>query len=247
MRVLLKLKVWTTAGNALPTSEANELGVALQNAIQKAYANISVNVFAIFKHEDTSKLDHVYIATAKTIKNYDMKNSFRSLAQHLDGPPFLKGTQGKLKYSLELSNRVGVWLGRAPDANTKPYFEIRATDLMTQHELTRIYQNDEAVEEVWRSNFQELSPLLYCKLVQLREDEYKQRNGMVTLMAFNGSLEIRSTPNYFHVTTNEIRVCANEYIRPSNTSRAAMMMNFVHLITIQMYEICILLCIWALN
>ena len=189
--MLLKLKVRPTAGNTLPTSEITilRLGTALQKAIQKSYTKINVKVFAIFKQESMVKQYYVYAAIANTIKDYGVKESFRSLAQVLDGPPFLQISQGKLNYNIELSNHVEVWFESGYDAD-KLYIVIRARELTTQRELTRIYQNDKAVQEVKRSQFQELSPLLYCKLIQLNEDEYKEQNGMVTLMAFNGSLEL---------------------------------------------------------
>ena len=245
--MLLKLKVRPTAGNTLPTSEITilRLGTALQKAIQKSYTKINVKVFAIFKQESMVKQYYVYAAIANTIKDYGVKESFRSLAQVLDGPPFLQISQGKLNYNIELSNHVEVWFESGNDAD-KLYIVIRARELTTQHELTRIYQNDKAVQEVKRSQFQELSPLLYCKLIQLNEDEYKEQNGMVTLMAFNGSLEIGSTPNYLHVATNEIRVCTSEYIRPLDTSRAEVMINVVLLFITQMSVVCMVLCIWSL-
>ena len=247
MPILLKLIVRPTDGNTLPTSETTilKLGAALQKAIQKSYTKINVKVFAIFKQEFMMKQYYVYTAIANTIKDYGVKDSFRSLAQVLDGPPFLQISQGKLNYNIELTNHVEVWFESGYDAD-KLYIVIRARELTTQRELTRIYQNDKAVQGVKRSQFQELSPLLYCKLIQLNEDEYKEQNGMVTLMAFNGSLEIGSTPNYLHVATNEIRVCTNEYIRPLDTSRAEVMINVVQLLITQMAVVCMLLCIWSL-
>ena len=247
MVVLLKLKVKPTVGNSLPTTDADilKLGVALQRAIKQAYVNITAQTIATFQHESTTKPYNVFIASANTIKNYDIKESFRSLAQRLDGPPFLQISQDKQKYDIELSNHVGVWFDSIQDTN-KSYNVIRARDLTTQRELTRIYQNDKAVKEIKKYGFQELSPLLYCKLVEVKEDEYKEENGTVTLMALNGSLEIRSTPNYYHVTTNHIRVCVSEYIRPEVTSSTGEIMNCVQLLIIQMSEVCMLLGIWSL-
>ena len=139
MPILLKLIVRPSDGNTLPTSETTilKLGAALQKAIQKSYTKINVKVFAMFKQEFMMKQYYVYTAIANTIKDYGVKESFRSLAQVLDGPPFLQISQGKLNYNIELTNHVEVWFESGYDAD-KLYIVIRARELTTQRELTRI-------------------------------------------------------------------------------------------------------------
>ena len=208
--IALKLEVKPVSGLDMPGSvtQCRKVGVALTNALQKKYRKIKVKIMAVFASNISNGNNYqVYVAIARTLQGFDTKKTFKELAKHLEGPSFLKFTAIRNNMLVKISNRIEL-------REESDIFHAKAID--DNYELEQIYQDDQVVNSLGpRRRFQELSPLLFCKQIQLEQSEYTETGAVVNV---NTSSAQYQTVNYYHPTMTTIRVCVNEFVNAQSLS-----------------------------
>lgn len=215
--MILKLVLRETTGHRLATGikVIKNLVVSLAKEITNNYKELQVDTVAVFM--DQSSLSECFwcVATARTLQGLDTKTSFKKLADRLEGPPFLKLAFANNNFEISLTNNMSLW--RAIND------EVAAKDLFSNVTLKSLYQNAEVINDLKYGFrfFQELSPILFCKQVQLNESQYTEKDGIVTVTVSPAEYD---TVNFYPVTGNRIRICVEDFLKafPSETARHAL-------------------------
>ena len=189
-------------------TQCRKVGVALTNALQKKYRKIKVKIMAVFASNISNGNNYqVYVAIARTLQGFDTKKTFKELAKHLGGPSFLKFTAIRNINLVKISNRIEL-------REESDIFHAKYID--DNYELEQIYQDDQVVNSLGPMRlFQELSPLLFCKQIQLDQSEFTETGAIVNV---NTSSAQYRTVNYYHPTLTTIRVCVNEFVNAQSVS-----------------------------
>lgn len=212
----LKLVIKEVNKHQLPTAAKviENMAFALAKEITNFCKGLQVAIVAAFM--DQSRMDEClwFVAEASTVQGLDTKESVKKLADHLEGPSFLKLAFANNIYKISLTNKISLWKG----LNDK----IAAKDLLNNVTLMSVYQNTEILNDLndgFRF-FQELSPILFCKQVQLSESQYTEKDDIVTITASPTEFE---TVNFYRVTGNHIRICVEDFLKtfPSKMARHA--------------------------
>lgn len=105
--------------------------------------------------------------------------------------------------------------------------KLAAKNLFSNATLTSLYQI-EFTNTITDGlpYYQELSPVLFCKQVQLNESEFTEKDGIVTITF---SSAVHKTVNFYHVTQNQIRICVEDFRKafPSKASRHALLLDLL--------------------
>lgn len=208
--VALKLVVKEVRGKKIPTSAGSikRMASALAKTLTEKCDGLRVDIAAVFMYQSSEDERLWCIARVYTIQGYDTKSSVRNLADHLEGPPFSQLTFANNVIEIRLSNNISFWR----DINR----DLAAKDLFNNATLKLLYQNEAMNDRTYGlSLYQELSPLLFCKQVQLNESQFSERDGIVTL---NVSSVVYDTVNFCHVTQSQIRICAAEFLKAFTAS-----------------------------
>ena len=189
-------------------TQCRKVGVALTNALQKKYRKINVKIMAVFASNISKGNNYqVYVAIARTLQGFDTKKTFKELTEHLEGPSFLKFTARRNNMLVKISNRIEL-------REESDIFHAKYID--DNYELEQIYQDDQVVNSLGPMKlFQELSPLLFCKQIQLEQSEFTETGAVVNV---NISSAQYQTLNYYHPTLTTIRVCVNEFVNAQSVS-----------------------------
>ena len=173
------------------------LSAALRNAMEKKYKRLHFDMMAIFDSNKTAHAYQLHVLRAREDPGRDAKNVFKELADKLEGAPFIRFESENYSFEAELSNSVLVW---------EDSLGYKAKDTSEDCELQEIYTDDGfSLSLLWS---QELSKLLFCKQVELNGTEYSEKHGVVTINV--SSVEYQTT-NYYHTTTNTIRICTEDF------------------------------------
>ena len=81
------------------------------------------------------------------------------------------------------------------------------------NEFVNVYANDVIMGyDIIVGKYQVLSPLLYCKQLQLNEAEYYQKPGLITV---NVTISTFSIFDFYKIPPSQVRVCVEDYLRKS--------------------------------
>ena len=106
---------------------------------------------------------------------------------------------------VELTNVIELW---------KDSRMLHASSIDDNTQLELICENNQVIKGLVRK-VQELSPLLFCKQVQLDQSEFTETGAIVNV---NTSSAQYQTVNYYHTTMNMVRLCADEFVNAQITS-----------------------------
>lgn len=220
--ILLKLKITADAGGVSPLSEsqASQFRKTLKRALQNSIGHVTAWIIALFHQSNASKHYHVYLVLVRSEYGHDTKQTIKPLLEFLDGRKYLLVTWHKTKFTVNLIRKMLILTG--DNFTAQP---VMAIDLEAQLELNLTYAHILEILEQMRANclsgngfcfiFQELSPLLFCRQVELTEREFTESNGMLTIT--NTSL-VLSVPDYFLSGPNQTRICVDQYLKSLKTS-----------------------------
>ena len=200
MPYLLSVKVFLVKGAWLDkeTGSIATLSAAIRKALGKQYKRIEFETIAIFYGKATDNNYQLHLIRAREEHGIDAKDSFKKLAEYVEGPSFLRLVSGRYSYDAELTNTVTFW--------KDPETGYRANDTKNSLELQKIYEN----KRLWSALrwSQELSKLLFCQQVELNNTEFTESNGVVTLNA--SSVDYKTT-HYYHPAEDKIRICTEDF------------------------------------
>lgn len=212
MKVLLKLKVWSTDGNKKCHLRKSEAPV--MNAVESATLNqVTTDIVATFTEEDDVASPYcLHIVIVRSKPGRETRNSLKPLLDYLDNSNYLEITVFKQQLRLMITNKIRLLTDKD---NVSHYWKLKAVDFDENKEFL-VMSNELAMEsENGLSEFQMFSSLLFCKQVQLNENEFIEKNGRITI---NATSQFRSVWEYYRIVPNQVRICADEYLKAAETS-----------------------------
>ena len=219
MPVLLTIKLIPKA-HRLGTFSANQIPKyrnTLKNVLQEISMNISVDLIGLLECKANASEYYLSLVVVRSLPGFDTKEMIKPFLDYLDNKQ--QNIQMVVKqrtYIVQLTSRIRLWAWKESD-----YTDLRDIDYRVLRDIDSpglIYNvlfesNDfrRAFEQV----YQLLSPLLYCRQVQLNDTEYKEHDGHVTILTFSREI----TLSYYHrMTPTTVHVCMDHYIEKNNSS-----------------------------
>ena len=230
MPVLLKLKVTVDPGQhfLVPDVLMNKLHAAVKKFLRDTARQIDVKIAATLRPMTNETEYYLCLAIVTTPFGYDTKETLKPFLDYLDSQRFETVTVNKVTFNVRLTQRLHVWI---PSAIGHVIF--RGFDLQDNYDLEPVYLNEVVMGgRTRRGVYQIFSPLLYCVQVQLNGSECLEQNGILTV---NTTLPHFSVWNYHRVTSNEVRVCINEYSQVHNNAIPKPKLHVLFLIIVHIF------------
>ena len=202
MPVLLKLKVTAEPGSLYPSTDvlAAQFRKALQKAVQTSIAHVSVEIHASFRPRNMTNSYYLYVTIIRSDDRYDTKKTIKPLLAYLQADVFLKVKSNGNKYSVGLVSEILF--------NSTNDRIMSALDPKSRIEFDFEFSNDKDGFTIHKL-YQELSPLLFCKQVQLNESEFTERHGQIII---NTTSMVLSVPDFYLTAEMQARLCADQYL-----------------------------------
>lgn len=143
-------------------------------------------------------------------KDQDTTETVKPFMEYLDSPKHLEFKSDKVMFVARLISTVLFWT----ETDQERRIIFKAKDLGHHDQLLiPLYSNEEVRRSsVGRGYYQLLSPLLYCMQLELLENEFIEREGLIIVNRSSGQT---STPHYYRVSREKIRICADDYFQSS--------------------------------
>lgn len=212
MPIILKLKITSEQKNSFPTEDGKIRAFhgALKNVLKATVEQITATIIATFKPETDEEKYYLCVVMIRSDKGHDTKETVKPFMKYLDSTRYLEFKSNKVLFIARLISTMLFWIER--DIEFKNIF--RAQDLgKNNHTLLPVYSNADLKSasdgEVY---YQLLSPLLFCMQVELSENEFIEKGGLVIV---NRSSAMTSTPDYYRLAGGNIRICLDFYLQTS--------------------------------
>ena len=215
MPLLLKLKVFPEPGKYFPTTEnqIRKLHKALQKTIQTTTEQITAEIIATFQQEKAITPYHLYVLIVRTKPGYDTKETIKPFLNYFENRKHFKVISSKTTFLVILTNTVLFWTEQITGMDGKLVASFRAKEIEGDHPLTKTYTKQDIIKTVTgKGHYQVFSPLLYCMQVQLEENEFSEKDGLITLNISTSSVSLL---DYYRVSNSQARVCADQYLQQS--------------------------------
>ena len=221
MQVFLRLKVEPQEGQTLPTSDVKrrKMRIALRKLLKTTSKGNDAEVLATFRNTDRDMPYYFVIATVTSAPGNDIKEATKPFLDYIDGSKAMEMSVDKTKLMVRLTKEVQF---RGEKNGT--FFFTAKEKLNGKSELTPQYLK-ESLRKPTRSlnmliygNYQLLSPLLFCKQVQLEGNEFQEDDGIIRV---NTTASTLSVYDYIRVDDSHVRVCLEEYLQAPVVSSGA--------------------------
>ena len=205
MPIVLKLKATPEPSSLYPSTDvpAAKFHKALQKAVQNFLGHVSVDIVASFRPQNETTPTNsyrLYVAVVRSDFGHDTKETLKPLLDYLKSDVFLKVTTSKKRCSVKLANKI-----------TFRYIKgeiVSAFDLQDQIEIILDYSDKSSANNGIRI-YQEFSPILFCKLVQLDSSQFTEKDGQLFI---NTTTSVLVVSDYYLRTEKEVRVCVDQYL-----------------------------------
>ena len=212
MRMFLRLKVEPQTGQALPSTEAKrrKMRIALRKNLTTTSKGNDVDIYAAFVNTNSTRPYHFVIATVTSTPGNDIKEATKPFLDYLDDSYFMEISFNKTKLMARLTNRVEFWY--VQDGTNL----FKAKEIKGNLELTQIYLKEslrKPTSFTWmlkQGIYQILSPVLFCSQVQLDDNEFEEKDGMIQV---NTTAPTTPIYDYIRVDDNHVRVCVDDYLQ----------------------------------
>ena len=209
MPVYLNLKVTTKSGNifTLTDQQIRKFHTALKEVLRKTISNITAEVVATFIQEKVARSYYICIVVVRTKKDFDTKETLKPLLPFLDTSRSLEFSSIKNKYVVYFLTRILLRVSQNLDTELGT-MKLEVEDLNEEvNNLTLIYSNVEFMKSIKTEAIQVLSPLVYCKQVQLDDDEFIQERGKIIIIS-----NMKNVWDFYLVAAAQVRICADQYL-----------------------------------
>ena len=217
MPILLKLKVFPEPGKYFPTTDIQiqKLHRALKNTIKTTIEQITAEIIATFQQEKATTPYHLYVVIVRTKPGYDTKETLKPFLDYVENKRQLTVKSSETTFSVMLTNTVLFRIDQITGMDGNQAAVFRAMEIEdNNHPLTLTYTKpDIMTTSVGNGHYQEFSSLLYCVQVQLEENEFSEKDGLIVLNITTSSV---SMLDYFRASTTQVRVCADQYLQQPN-------------------------------
>ena len=215
--VLLKMTITTGMDQTdlLTDTQLRKLRTALTKTIESTAEHSTAEIITMFQQENTSNQYYLCEVIVRSDPGHDTKLTMKPLLKYLDTGDKLDVNVGKFVLSAALTSKVVFWTEKKKTTNE---WKPKAHDMeVPTSKFKQIYDNDaiEVHSEIRLGVNQVLSRLLYCTQLQLNDTEYFERSGLIIV---NVTVPRFSVSDYYKISSTEVRVCADEYLRASKGS-----------------------------
>ena len=238
MPVSLNLKIVPKSGNLFsPTnSQVRKFHTALKKMLQRTVSNVKVDIVVTFSTENDNSLYYLCIVVMQTKIGFDTKETMKMFIPFLDNPRSLEFFSLKATYSVyfftRAFSRYGFDIQTITDHSYAENENLYEGD--NKQNLTLVYSNELFVGTTKR--IQVFSPLMYCKQVQLDEDEFIEEQGKISI---NTTSKIINVWDFYRVPPSQVRICVDKYLGHLDDSVATQ--EFVSKIVVMLCLLCPLL------
>ena len=217
MPILLKLKVFPEPGKYFPTTDIQiqKLHKALKKTINTTVEQTTAEIIATFQQEKAITPYHLYVVIVRTSPGYDTKETLKPFLDYIENKIQLTVKSSETTFFVTLTNTVLFWIDQITGMDGKPAAVFQAMEIEdNNHPLTITYGKPDIIEtSVGNGFYQEFSPLLYCVQVQLEENEFSEKDGLIILNTTTPSV---SMLDYYRASTTQVRVCADQYLQQAH-------------------------------
>ena len=219
MPVSLNLKIVPKSGNLFsPTdTQKRKFHAALKKVLQRTVNNVKIDIAVTFSQEKGESAYYLCIAVMQTKLGFDTKETLKTFIPFLDNSRYLEFFSLKATFSVYVFSRAFLRY----NFDTQTITDHTNAENENLHEddnkqnLKLIYSN--TVFEGKTYPIQVLSPLLYCKQVQLDEDEFIQEQDKISI---NTTSKMIYVWDFFRVPPSQVRVCVDNYLHHPYASAA---------------------------
>ena len=222
MPILLTIKLTPRSNNVetIKTNQISNFHNVLKKKLKEISSNISVEFIGMFECKSDSGDYYLSVMIVRSSPGNDTKVVIKPFIEYLDSTR----KQDKIvfkqtTYSVRLTSRIRLW---TVYNLTKTIYNMRDLESTLQNR-TWLFSTDnilvtwlfstEKLQKAYYQKYQVLSPLLYCRQVQLNDTEFEETEERLTTRS------ARQMTSYFRYTSpSTVRVCADQYIneRASN-------------------------------
>ena len=205
MPVILNLKITADPGSLYPSTDvrSSQFRKALRKAMQNSIGHVNVEVHASFRPRNSTNSYFLYATIIRSEYGYDTKETIKPLLAYLHADVFLKVRSNGNKYSVGLVS--GILFNSTSSTNDQI---MSALDPKSQIEFDFEFSFGERSFTA-HELYQELSPLLFCKQVQLNESEFTEKDGEIII---NVTSTILSVPDFYLTADMQARLCVDQYL-----------------------------------
>ena len=206
MPVLLTLKMILKSGDlvTLERKQIPKYHETLRRILRAITEHISVDFIGLF--ECRAGLNDYYpsLVVVRSFSGHDSKETIKPFLDYLDNKKLADMKIRRTTYSVGLTSRIRLW----KEANITHYFSKFADLEAKVHNYTVLFSTND-MYMAYDQKFQILSPLLYCRQIQLNETEFKENDERLITLLTPRSIILSY---YNRVSPSEVRVCADHYI-----------------------------------
>ena len=220
MPILLTIKLIPRSNNVetIKTNQISNFHNVLKKKLKEISSNISVEFIGMFECKSDSRDYYLSVMIIRSSPGNDTKVVIRPFLEYLDSTRKQEKIVFKqTTYSVRLTSRIRLW---TVYNSTKTIFNMRDLESTLQNRTWLFSTDDmrvmwlfstEKLQKAYYQRYQVLSPLLYCRQVQLNDTEFEDtEDRLITHTARKITLWY-----YRYTSPSTARVCADQYINDS--------------------------------
>ena len=208
MRILLTIKLIPRSGDltTLKTKQITNFNNALEKILYTITENIFIDFIGLFECHADSGDYYLFFVVVRSHPGYDTKEVIEPFLGYLDnkGKVMEMVDNKRSTYEVRLTSRIRLW-----NTYNDTSYSLNFRDLeSTVQNYSTLFSTD-ALLDAYYQVFQVLSPLLYCKQIQLNDTEFEETDGQLTTLRTTRKITISY---YHHSSPSTVRVCVDQYI-----------------------------------
>ena len=220
MPILMKVNLTSKLDTNVTFSvrQLKQLQTALAQKVKSIAKDSRADVMLTYRQENVRVHSYLSILMVHSDPGHDTKTTMAPMMKYLDTDEELEVSASQVPFSVAMTTSIALWpeYTHATKQWTFPVLDMKSPQIT----FSNIYENDKMINEILQGDYQDLSRLLYCKQVQLNNAEYFERSGLIIVNITSQQFAIS---DYYKIlpTQEQVRVCADEYLKASNGSRKA--------------------------
>ena len=220
MPILIKIKLTSKLDTnvTLSVRQLKQLQTALAQKVESVAKDSSADVMLTYRQENVRVHSYLSILMVHSDPGHDTKTTMAPMMKYLETDEELELSASQVPFSAAMTTSIALW----PEyTHATKQWTFQVQDMKSsQITFKNIYENDKTIIEIVRGEYQVLSRLIYCTQVQLNNAEYFERSGLIIVNVTSHQFAIS---DYYKIlpTREQVRVCADEYLKASNGSRKA--------------------------
>ena len=166
MPVLLTVKVIPKSGylTTFATKQISKYHVSLNRILHTISEKIFVDFIGLFECKADSEEYYLSLVVVSPYPGHDTKSTIRSFLDYLDNKKKLEMDFKQTKFSVGLTSRIRLW-----SWHNMTNYRLHLVELDSEvHNPTELFSKND-ISKAYDQKFQVLSPLLYCRQIQLND------------------------------------------------------------------------------